>query len=126
MKCHSAAISDTLNSDSTLPGWLWVCGKSMCISEGHGGAGLACGPASAHCILSRKRFLLGSNQYPILCYIFLFTLQKLKEKRKSNQKVKAIMNVTRTDEEKAPFQDLQEFDEVRKQEDGYDQYFRCS
>ena len=24
----------------------------MCISEGHGGAGLACGPASAHCILS--------------------------------------------------------------------------
>ena len=25
----------------------------MCISEGHGGAGLACGPASAHCILSK-------------------------------------------------------------------------
>ena len=29
-------------------------GKSMCISEGHGGAGLACGPASAHCILSKS------------------------------------------------------------------------
>ena len=31
-------------------------GKSMCISEGHGGAGdlLACGPASAHCIHSKS------------------------------------------------------------------------
>ena len=38
-------------------------GKSMCISEGHGGAGLACGPASAHCILSsyvfQPKFFLG-------------------------------------------------------------------
>ena len=31
-----------------------VSGKSMCISEGHGGAGLACGPASAHCIHSKS------------------------------------------------------------------------
>ena len=31
-----------------------LLGKSMCISEGHGGAGLACGPASAHCILSKS------------------------------------------------------------------------
>ena len=29
---------------------IWLIGKSKCISEGHGGAGLACGPASAHCI----------------------------------------------------------------------------
>ena len=27
-----------------------VIGKSMCISEVHGGAGLGCGPASAHYI----------------------------------------------------------------------------
>jgi hypothetical protein len=31
-----------------------VSGKSKCISEGHGGAGLACGPASAHCIHSKS------------------------------------------------------------------------
>ena len=33
-----------------------IIGKSMCISEGHGGAGdlLACGPASAHCIHSKS------------------------------------------------------------------------
>ena len=31
-----------------------VIGKSKCISEGHCGAGLACGPASAHCIHSKS------------------------------------------------------------------------
>ena len=31
-----------------------IPGKSKCISEGHGGAGLACGPASAHCIHSKS------------------------------------------------------------------------
>ena len=36
------------------------------------------------------------------------------------------MNVRKTEEENALFQDLQEFDEVRKQEDGYDQYSRCT
>ena len=36
------------------------------------------------------------------------------------------MNVRKTEEKNAPFQDLQEFDEVRKQEDGYDQYSRCT
>ena len=29
---------------------VWDPGKSMCISEVHGGAGLGCGPASAHYI----------------------------------------------------------------------------
>ena len=45
-------------------------GKSMCISEVHGGAGLGCGPASAHyiaeqkafqCILQGVRFLLANH-----------------------------------------------------------------
>ena len=49
-----------------------------------------------------------------------------KKERKNNQKVKAIMNFSKTEEENAPFQDMQEFDEVRKQEDGYDQYSRCT
>ena len=36
-------------------------GKSKCISEGHGGAGLACGPASAHCIHSSFCATTGKN-----------------------------------------------------------------
>ena len=52
--------------------------------------------------------------------------ERKKESKKNNQKVKAIMNVRKTEDENAPFQDLQEFDEVRKQEDGYDQYSGCT
>ena len=48
------------------------------------------------------------------------------ERKKNDQKVKATMNVRKTEEENAPLQDLQEFDEVRKQEDGYDKYSRCT
>ena len=41
------------DNDGQMFSFMKIDGKSMCISEGHGGAGLACGPASAHCILSR-------------------------------------------------------------------------
>ena len=47
MICSHIAMRKRILFQETLPK---VLGKSMCISEVHGGAGLGCGPASAHYI----------------------------------------------------------------------------
>ena len=64
----------------TLPG------KSMCISEVHGGAGLGCGPASAHYIAEQvlgygflrwfKNILCHAtlSTYPKVCQLLLLSL----------------------------------------------------
>ena len=51
---HLAIDEDDFDATPFVEACLKVCGKSKCISEGHGGAGLACGPASAHCIHSKS------------------------------------------------------------------------
>ena len=65
---------------------LWGSGKSRCISEGHGGAGLACGPASAHYIAEQvlgygflrwfenKLYHATLTTYPKVCQLLLLSL----------------------------------------------------
>ena len=53
---------------ATVASHFWLLGKSMCISEVHGGAGLGCGPASAHYIAEQKLFIHESFVLKGFCY----------------------------------------------------------